>query len=536
MNFDRLCLWCMHETLENGVCSHCGMGTGWKQEPPFALPPGTILHGRYMVGRVLGHGGFGITYLAADLQEEKTVAIKEYLPSGLCTRQAGSTQVKSTGEQEDFRYGLEKFLDEARTIYQLQGIRGIITVEKLYEENGTAYYTMEFLDGGDLRHRLDAEGGKLPWQEVLTLLHPVFTALEQVHRAGITHRDISPDNIFLCRDGSVKLLDFGAARSMLQGRSQSVDVILKRGYAPEEQYYTRGHQGPWTDVYALGCTIYHCITGCVPPEATERAYRDECKPAAELCPGLPERVNEALKKAMAVEAGFRFGNVTDFRCALYGEIPGPDPGPQPDPDPAPQPNPYTVPDPGPQPGPGPIPQPGPNPVPQPNPYTVPNPGPQPGPGPIPQPGPYPGPQPGPYPAPHPAPAPRQGLLSRFLAWLRRLFGGRREQETAAIQGVAGCFAGLTFPVQGTLVLGRSPQFCQLIFPPEAPGVSRVHCQVSYQPDSHGVFLQDLGSAWGTWLAGGACLKNNGRFLRAGELFILGEGNQFVVVIRKEAVR
>ncbi len=324
---------------------------------------------------------------------------------------------------------------------------------------------------------------------MLTLLHPVFTALEQVHRAGITHRDISPDNIFLCRDGSVKLLDFAVARSILQGRNQSVDVILKRGYAPEKQYYTRGHQGPWTDVYALGCTIYHCITGCVPPEATERAYQDECKPAAELCPGLPERVNEALKKAMAVEAGYRFGNVTDFRCALYGEPPGPE-----------------------------EPQPGPNPMPQPDPAVGGNTG------------------PAPYPAPHPAPALRQGLLSRFLAWLRRLFGGCREQETAAIQGVAGCFAGLTFPVQGTLVLGRNPQFCQLIFPPEAPGVSRVHCQVSYQPDGHGVFLQDLGSAWGTWLAGGVCLKNNGRFLRDGELFILGEGNQFVVVIRKEAVR
>ena len=121
MDFNRLCLWCMHETLENGVCGHCGMRPGWTQDPPYALPAGTILHGRYLVGRVLGHGGFGITYLAEDLQVERTVAVKEYLPNGLCARQAGSTRVESS-EEEDFQYGLKSFLEEAQTIYQLQHI------------------------------------------------------------------------------------------------------------------------------------------------------------------------------------------------------------------------------------------------------------------------------------------------------------------------------------------------------------------------------------------------------------------------------
>lgn len=549
MDFNRLCLWCMHETLENGVCGHCGMRPGWTQDPPYALPAGTILHGRYLVGRVLGHGGFGITYLAEDLQVERTVAVKEYLPNGLCARQAGSTRVESS-EEEDFQYGLKSFLEEAQTIYQLQHIPGIISVEKLYEENGTAYYTMEFLDGGDLRHRLDSAGGKLPWQEVLGLLHPVFTALEQVHRMGVTHRDISPDNIFLCRDGSVKLLDFGAARSMLQERSQSVDVILKRGYAPEEQYYTRGRQGPWTDVYALGCTVYHCMTGQVPPEATERAHKDECRPAAELCPGLPEQVNQALKKAMAVEASLRFPNVAEFRCALYGEPAG-----------------------GPQPAGG-------------NPSQAVSQG---GGPPYSQPSPYPNPVPGPV----PQTTPRPGLLSRFFAWLKRLFGGGRSKaqeayvpdgaspfravyvpgrtspsvpahvpdwtspahvpdgaspsgashapggvplsEAAFLRGTAGCWLGQVIPVQGTLVLGRNAEACQVLFPPDAPGVSRIHCQASWQPGSQGIFLQDLGSAWGTWLANGTCLKESGAFLGNGDSFSIGEGNQFVVEIRKEAV-
>lgn len=530
MNFDRLCLWCMQEAMENGVCSHCGMVPGWTPEPPFALPPGTILHGRYLTGRVLGHGGFGITYLAMDLAEERRVAIKEFLPGGLCIRQAGATQVEAAGEAEDFRYGLVKFLDEARTIYQCQGIPGIISVEKLFEENGTAYYAMEYLEGRDLKHRLEEAGGKLPWQEVLPLLYPVFTALEQVHRMGITHRDISPDNIFLCRDGAVKLLDFGAARSMLQERSQSVDVILKRGYAPEEQYYSRGRQGPWTDVYALGCTVYHCVTGQVPPEATERAYRDECRSASDLCPGLPAFIQKALQKAMAVQASQRFADVSAFRQALYKDW-------TPKPDPA-----------------------------APDQVTVPNLEAAP----VPDPTPVLEKRPEPDPPPSPSPPPRQGLLGRLLAWLRRLlkrtppepqqpwrpehfpgkqpggqFGvqpvepegwtGPEARQTVAIQGVAGFFTGQWIPVQDTLVLGRNPEACQVVFPPEAPGISRIHCQVSSRPDLQGIFLQDLGSAWGTWLSDSQCLQNAGTFLREGDTFTLGEGNQFVVVIRKEAV-
>ena len=542
MDFDRLCLWCMREALENGVCSHCGMRPGWTPEPPFALPPGTVLHGRYLTGRVLGHGGFGITYLAADLAEEKVVAIKEYLPNGLCTRKAGAAPVESLGEQEDFHYGLVKFLDEARTIYQLQEIPGIITVEKLFEENGTAYYAMEFLDGQDLKHRLEKAGGRLPWQEALTLLHPVFMALEQVHRMGVTHRDISPDNIFLCRDGAVKLLDFGAARSMLQERSQSVDVILKRGYAPEEQYYSRGHQGPWTDVYALGCTVYHCITGSVPPEATERAYRDECRPAAELCPGLPDRVNQALRKAMAVQASGRFANVAAFRRALYGEETLPEPRRDPAAEDFSGPYPESAPEASPWPAAGPAPG---------DPVLSPGSGPAS----------YSASAWAPPPSPAPASA-RPGLLARLFAWLRRLLGrpepaaksekrssgsagafsGGEEPGTPApsawgLYGEAGCYAGQWIPVQDSLVLGRNPEACQLIFPPDAPGISRVHCrvQVNRQPGQTGMYLQDLGSAWGTWLPTGQCLKNAGILLREGETFTLGEGNRFAVTVRKEEV-
>lgn len=318
MDFDRLCLKCMREGIENGVCIYCGTQAGFVQEPPFALPAGTILHGQYMAGGVLGCGGFGITYAAVDLRDGHRVAIKEYFPNGLGTRSMGETGVISLVDMEDFRYGLEQFLSEARIIYNCRGTPNIIQVEKLFEENNTAYYAMEYLEGQDLKHYLKERGGKLTYRETSELLEPIFDVLSQVHSKNIIHRDISPDNIYLCRDGTVKLLDFGAARAALQEKSKSLDVILKRGYAPVEQYYSHGRQGPWTDVYALGCTIYKCITGIVPPESPQRLQKDECIPPSELCDDIPGQASAALMKAMEVLYEARIQNAAEFKAALYG--------------------------------------------------------------------------------------------------------------------------------------------------------------------------------------------------------------------------
>lgn len=318
MDYDRLCLKCMKEGVQDGVCACCGMPVGFTQEPPFALPAGTILHGQYMAGAVLGCGGFGITYAAVDLRDGHRVAIKEYFPNGLGTRSFGETGVVSLVDMENFRYGLEQFLSEARIIYDCRGTPNIIQVEKLFEENNTAYYAMEYLEGQDLKHYLSEHGGKLSFQETSSLLEPVFDVLTSVHAKNIIHRDISPDNIYLCSDGTVKLLDFGAARAALQEKSRSLDVILKRGYAPVEQYYSHGRQGPWTDVYALGCTIYRCITGIVPPESPQRLKLDECTPADELCGDITQQACLAIKKAMEVAFEVRFQSAAEFKEALYG--------------------------------------------------------------------------------------------------------------------------------------------------------------------------------------------------------------------------
>ena len=318
VDLDRLCLRCMRAGVENGVCSHCGAKLGFAQEPVFALPPGSVLHGKYLIGAVLGHGGFGITYIGYDLKDNRRVAIKEYLPDGLANRYPGTTAVSAYHTGQEFYYGLNKFVDEARTVYKYRGRSNIITVYELFEENNTAYYVMEYLDGCDLKRYLQAHSGTLPFDEALRMLLPVFGALEEIHKDGLIHRDISPDNIYVCSNQQVKLLDFGAARVALMDRSKSLSIILKHGYAPEEQYRSKGQQGPWTDVYALGATLYRCVTGKLPPEATERLVNDQLVPPARLVPGIRPAASDAIVRALAVKAGNRFQTVSEFKAALTG--------------------------------------------------------------------------------------------------------------------------------------------------------------------------------------------------------------------------
>lgn len=312
----------MQERIENGICTFCGTKKGFTQEPPFALPAGSILHGRYLTGAVLGHGGFGITYIAMDLKANQRVGIKEFMPDGLSTRIPGTTTITVHSNSEDYYYGRKQFLEEARTIYKYKDNPNIISVSALFEENNTAYYVMEHLDGCDLKRYLSQRGGKIPFGEAKRLLDPVLNALSAVHKQNIIHRDVSPDNIFICKNGQTKLLDFGAARVALIGKSKSMSIILKRGYAPEEQYRSHGEQGPWTDTYALAATLYKCITGQIPPEATERLYRDELPPPATLCSDLPEHAERAIIKALSVKAEYRYQTIDEFKSALGGTLMG----------------------------------------------------------------------------------------------------------------------------------------------------------------------------------------------------------------------
>ena len=320
MNPERICFGCFQEKELGGYCPHCGFGEN-EEQPYLALPLGTLLNGRYMLGKVLGVGGFGITYLGYDLTLDIKVAIKEYMPSSIATRNSDRYNVTLTGRTEDdYRQGMENFLEEAKILAKLQNTPNIVSVQNYFKENNTAYFVMEYIDGMSLKDYLADQGGKIPYVQALAILEPIMEALVQVHALNLLHRDISPDNIYITSRGESRLLDFGAARFAL-GDGKSVSVILKHGYAPEEQYSSHGNQGPWTDVYAMGATFYRCITGMLPPDSVERIRVDALKAPSELGIIIPRHIEQAILKALAVKTEDRFHNMGALLRALRGEVP-----------------------------------------------------------------------------------------------------------------------------------------------------------------------------------------------------------------------
>lgn len=245
MDTSNLCFGCFKEHNNIGPCPHCGYDLSTAKHPFVALPIGTILNGRYLTGRVLGVGGFGVTYLAFDMTLEIAVAVKEFLPSGIALRDSDryTMTVSSPDEQAKFDTGATKFLDEARLLAKLRDVPNIVTVQDYFRENSTAYFVMEYIEGVDLMKYTQNKGGKLSYNEALYLLLPVIDSLAHVHAHNLLHRDISPDNIVVMRNGSTRLLDFGAARLAID-TEKSKSIILKHGFAPEEQYRKHGNQGP----------------------------------------------------------------------------------------------------------------------------------------------------------------------------------------------------------------------------------------------------------------------------------------------------
>ena len=284
----RRCMKCMHPlTAGETVCPECGRAYGSANAETFALKPGTILEGKYLVGEMLGQGGFGITYIGFDLLLEQKVAIKEYYPmsTGMVSREGHSTVVWSsammgkTGTQK----GFDSFLKEARKMAKLGGIPGVVGVKSVFIQNETAYIVMDFIEGETLLKKLQ-KNGPMDFDSCVKLMTPIMQALEEVHEHGIIHRDISPDNIMVRPDGKLILLDLGAAKDLdIQGNDgsvQSSQMVAKHGFSPIEQYSKSGKVGPWTDIYAMAATIYYCCTGILPPPATDRTIDDTlaCQP------------------------------------------------------------------------------------------------------------------------------------------------------------------------------------------------------------------------------------------------------------------
>ena len=268
-------------------CSECGRPYGSVETEPFALKPGTILDGKYLVGEMLGQGGFGITYIGFDLLLEQKVAIKEYYPmsTGMVSRENSTTVVWSSAvmQKSGMEKGFDSFLKEARKMAKLGGIPGVVGVKSVFIQNETAYIVMDFIEGETLLKKLQ-RGGPMDYGTCISLMTPIMQALAEVHKHGIIHRDISPDNIMVQSDGKLILLDLGAAKDLdIQGKDgnvQSSQMVAKHGFSPVEQYGQAGKIGPWTDVYAMAATIYYCCTGVLPPSATDRMIEDTltCRP------------------------------------------------------------------------------------------------------------------------------------------------------------------------------------------------------------------------------------------------------------------
>ena len=264
------------------------------------LPENSMLSGKYRIVRVLGEGGFGITYEGLDTVLNLKVAIKEYYPLGLVNRTATvSTEVTAFSRENQtlFSKGKQNFLKEARTLAKFATDPSIVTVRDFFELNNTAYIVMDFLDGTDIKEFLKYNG-KMSFEDTYSMLRPVMVALGKIHSEGLIHRDISPDNIMITNDGSIKLLDFGAAREISREGEKSLSVMLKPGYAPEEQYRTKGSQGPWTDIYALCATMYKMITGETPDDAMNRIFEDELENIREYNPQVSEAANAVIMKGM----------------------------------------------------------------------------------------------------------------------------------------------------------------------------------------------------------------------------------------------
>ena len=286
-----------------------------------ALPQGYRLR-EYELVRVLGFGGFGLTYLGFDHHLDKAVALKEYLPSEIAARSSdNSVGPQASTFQEDFEWGLERFLDESRTLARFQH-PNIVQVSRFFEAHGTAYIVMEYAEGETLAERL-ARQGTLSEAELLDMVLPLLDGLEAVHEANFLHRDIKPGNIIIRdADGSPVLLDFGSARQAIGAKSRSVTTVVTPGYAPIEQYSVRGNQGPWTDIYALGGVCYRALTGQVPEDATERVRRDPLVPIGQLCDGQVSGATlGAIEWALQVDEEERPQSVAAWREVLADEVP-----------------------------------------------------------------------------------------------------------------------------------------------------------------------------------------------------------------------
>lgn len=312
------CLSCFQEyESEYGMCPYCGYSIEDRAHDTYCLFTGAEIAGRYIIGGVCGMGGFGIVYRAWDKKLESVVAIKEYFPSGMVNRLPGDKSVVlvAVKQQREFQQGKERFLDEARNLARFNTHPNIVNVFNYFEENNTAYFVMEYLDGENLFKTIKDQGRPLPPDVCLNIAFGICEALRAIHAANILHRDVSPQNIFICHNGNIKLIDFGSAR-LAETQDTRLPIVVKPGFAPPEQYERVNKQGAWTDVYALGATLYYALTGQNPIESTDRKEQNDMLAPAAVNPNIPEDLSTAVMRAMAVYIPYRYHDVDEFEQTL----------------------------------------------------------------------------------------------------------------------------------------------------------------------------------------------------------------------------
>lgn len=322
---ENLCVNCMKEKpIANGVCPHCGFDNTKYEVPEYQLPLYTKLGGdRYIIGKAIGSGGFGITYIGFDTRLNVPVAIKELFVSSKVRRDHGRTVLMNTTEGGIRQYEeiKRRFMQEARTMAELENIDGVVKVKDYFQQNDTGYIVMEYLDGKTLKETLQDQKKRMPLPEVMELLRPVMDSLEKMHKAGIVHRDISLDNIMLTKDGRVKLIDLGGEKRLGECDASDKTVAIKKSaYTPIEQILGKSSNiGPWTDVYALAVTIYRCICGRFPKGASERVNDRDIEKPSKLGVTISKKQEDILLKALSLDKKDRIQSVAQLQAGLTAE-------------------------------------------------------------------------------------------------------------------------------------------------------------------------------------------------------------------------
>lgn len=311
----NLCYGCMEPLDEGNVCPHCGYDNETICLLNF-LKPGTMLHERYLIGRALESNGEGVTYMAYDTVTDCKVLVREYLPEQLCSRVAGSTLVNVRYDRlAQYKALMAEYTELNKALARLRNLSHLNPALDLVSENNTTYAVHEYLEGRTLLNYLKENAGELSWNTVRRIFPPLFTSLSLLHNAGVLHRGLSPETIFVTDKGELKLRDF--CISAVRTNDTELDAQLFDGYAAPEQYFADRQQGTWTDVYGICAVLYRILTGCRATDAISRQDYDNLIAPCNVNPRVPEQVSEAIMKGMALDSNARVRTITDLVTMLF---------------------------------------------------------------------------------------------------------------------------------------------------------------------------------------------------------------------------